>query len=417
MYLRSKLTGRLHYIPQTRDTVENNGKQNPLKGGPIFNAKASYAMGRIDGDPTNGQGPVQQGAIPSPTPNFSHTDNMSCVSCHASWTNTCTGCHLKGEYDNGNNFSNVTGQRIVYQQTNADFTYQTPVPFQIGVNTHNKIGVITTNTNVFFQYRDINEHFTRVFAFSDRKGLGNAPVPGGGPLPSLTHNLMMPHSIRGRVTTQYEGPRYCVACHLTQDGLASFGTQNYLNFRDTMQNASFTALDFNLLRDHIGRNPGNQIDSPIWVHQVVGLGTGLFLFTAEGRPVNPLDDDPQRFGCQVVTTHADGTQDLDFGPSPQDVFDPVTFTAMVELNLDRIVEPNGVANGSNNHALLEPVPDPIPITSTLRDGANDPEFAGPLGARLIRRLSDPNAPGLVLDAWIDADGVPRGAAPLILPPP
>ncbi len=420
-FLISKLTGRTHYVPQTRDTVADNGKRNPLTGERIYTPKASYAMGRVDGDASNGQGPVQgAGAnFPNPTANFSHTDNMDCVSCHAAWTNTCTGCHLKGQYDNGNNFSNITGQRIVYEQTNADFTYQTVVPFQIGINTHNKVGVITTNTNVFFQYRDINEHFTKVFSFSDRRGAGAMQQPGGSPFPSLTHNLMMPHSIRGRVTADKEGVRQCVSCHLTTTGLANFGTQNYLNFRDAMQNASFTALNYNQLRDHIGLNPGNQINSPLWVHQVVGLGTGLFLFTREGRPVNPLDDDPERFGCQVVTTNADGTQDLDFGPSPRDIFEanPATWTAAVQLNLDRIVEPSGVANGSNNHALLTPIVGPDPFgPNSLRDGALDRDLAGPLGARLIRRLSDPTL-GVVLDAWIDADGNLQGAAPSILPPP
>ena len=53
----------------------------------------------------------------------------------------------------------------------------------------------------------------------------------------------------------------------------------------------------------------------------------------------------------------------------------------------------------------------------LRDGSLDPNRAGPLGARLIRRLTDRNAPdGIVLDAWIDADGVLRGAAAQLVPP-
>jgi len=401
-YLVSKLDGRRHYVPQTRDTVSPNGKQNTITGRPVFSAKASYAMGRIDGDPSNGQGPVQQSL--TTTAGFSHTDNMSCVSCHASWTNTCTGCHLKGEYDLGNNFSNVTGERIVYRQTNADFTYQTPVPFQMGVNVHNQIGVITTNTNVFYQYRDINGDFTQVFAFSDRKGTGNAPQPGGGPHPALSHNLMMPHSIRGRVNPANEGPRYCVSCHITTGGLAAFGPQ-YDAFRTAMATASFQDLDFAMLQAHIGKNPGNQLDSPLWVHQAVGLGSGLFLFDDQGRPINPLDDDPNRHGCEILVNGQ-----LVPGPSPKDAFDPATFTAAVKLNLDRIVEPSGVSNASNNHALLEPGVGP-----NLRDGANDPGMAGPLGARLVRRLADPGAAdAIVLDAWIDADGALKGAAPQIV---
>ena len=87
--------------------------------------------------PARGSGPRQSGFR---GPNgFSHSDSMSCVSCHASWTNNCIGCHLEGEYDNGNNFSNITGERTVYDEANADFVYQSPVFFQLGVDTHGKI--------------------------------------------------------------------------------------------------------------------------------------------------------------------------------------------------------------------------------------------------------------------------------------
>jgi hypothetical protein len=42
-------------------------------------------------------------------------------------------------------------------------------------------------------------------------------------------------------------------------------------------------------------------------------------------------------------------------------------------------------------------------------------MAGPLGAALIRRLTDP-ATGIVLDSWLDANGTPRGDAALYLGP-
>ena len=45
----------------------------------------------------------------------------------------------------------------------------------------------------------------------------------------------------------------------------------------------------------------------------------------------------------------------------------------------------------------------------------DQNLAGPLGAALIRRLSDPTT-GIVLDSWIDADGVARGGAPTFVGP-
>ena len=85
---------------------------------------------------------------------------------------------------------------------------------------------------------------------------------------------------------------------------------------------------------------------------------------------------------------------------PASVFDP----ARVYYDLDRIVQPTGVANGSNNHVWLDPTVGP-----SLRDGATDPDMAGPLGAAIIQKLADP-VNGLVLDSWLDADGVARGNA-------
>jgi hypothetical protein len=319
---------------------------------------------------------------------FSHGDSMSCIACHASWTNNCVGCHLIGEYNTGNNFSNITGERIVYRQANADFTYQTPVPFQLGVDTHDKISVMSPNTLVFYNWLDRNDQLSQTFSFTDRRGYGNNGGSGGqNAFGALSHNVMMPHSIRGKVASNKEGPRYCVACHLTDDSVANFAVE-YDTFRTAMNTNDFASLDFDLLRTHIGLNPGNQLNSPFWVHMVSGLGSGTFLFDADGCPVNPLDDNDNRVGCNFV--------------SPQDRFSVSNFTT-VALNLDRIVEPTGVSNSSNNHLLLTGAP------SAKRDGAPNPEYAGPLGARLIRLLSDP-INGLVLDSWLDADAALGGDA-------
>jgi hypothetical protein len=378
-YLKSRLTGAVHYIPQVKDTVQNSGKLHPQTNVPIYTAKASYAMGRVDADPANGMGPLQNGGV---TAGFSHTDRMDCVSCHGSWTNTCMGCHLSGEYNTGNNFSNITGERIVFRQLTADFTYQSPIYFQLGVNTRGKITQFSANTKVFFRFEDQNNQLSKVFAFSDRKGVGNNPST---PFPSLSHNSIMAHSIRGKVASDKEGPRYCVACHLTTSGLAQFGAQ-YDSFRTNLAAGDFGALDYQFLKAHFGQNTGNQMNSPLWAHMAAGLGTGLFQFDQDGKPVNPLDTFAGRKGCD--------------GVAPASAFDPNN----VALNLDRIVEPSGVANGSNNHAWLNPAVGP-----GLRDGALDSEMAGPLGATLIQLLADP-VNGVVLDAWLDANGAPQGNA-------
>jgi hypothetical protein len=381
MYLTSRLTGNVHYVSQTLDTVVDSGRTHPVTGSPIYSAKASYAMGRADGNAATGTGPLQTGMAAG---GFAHGDSMSCASCHAAWTNTCIGCHLEGEYNtNNNNFSNITGQRIVFREDEADFVYQNPLHFQLGIAADNQIEPITPNSDAFFQYEDLNNQRSETFAFSDRTGSGNNRITTA--FPSMSHNAMMPHSIRGKVDPLNEGPRYCTACHLTDNGLTLFGTE-YDAFRTAMAGNDFASLDFPLLQNHFGRNPNNQLDSPLWVHMVAGLGSGLYLFDDEGCPVNPLDGDANRKGCD--------------NGSPAANYDPADAT----LNLDRIVDSSGVATGSNNHPLMAPGQGP-----NLRTGATDPNMAGPLGATLIQRLTDPVL-GIVLDSWIDANGALQGDA-------
>ncbi|HTF86946.1 MAG TPA: hypothetical protein VK843_00960 [Planctomycetota bacterium] len=388
-FLKSRLDGVVHYIPQTQDTIADNAKVHPTTNAPIYNPKASYAMGRIDADPANGMGPLQTGAN---TQNFSHSDSMDCIACHGSWTNTCMGCHLGGEYNTGNNFSNITGERIVYKQANADFTYQSPIYFQLGVGPRGKITQFSANTKVFYKYEDKNNVVSQVFTFSDRNSAGTNPAAGFG---SMSHNSLMAHSVRGKVTTQNEGPRYCTACHLSTESLANYGTE-YDTFRTAMANDNYAALDFQFLKQHFGQNTGNQINSPVWAHMAAGLGTGLFLFDEFGAPINPLDTNPNRVGAGGIAPAANFNINR------------------VRLNLDRIVNTSGVAKGSNNHAWLTTAFNAL-LGANLRDGASDMQLAGPLGTTLIRKLSDPTT-GIVLDSWLDADSASHGGAtPLVGP--
>jgi len=384
-YMYSRLTGKKHFVPQTLDTIVDSGKSNPFSGAPLFSVKASYAMGRDDGNAATGMGPQQPGE-PRDT---CHSDTMSCASCHASWTNTCMGCHLEGEYNNGNNFSNITGDRIVFRERFAEFVYQSPLFFQLGVNSRNKIEQTSSNTKMFFRWKDRTGNRSEVFTFSDRHGKGSSSAH---PFGALGHNAMMAHSIRGKVTETDEGPRYCVACHNTRTGIDQYG-EVYDTFRTAMNTGQFENLDFPTLQQHFGRNPGNRLNSPLFVHMVAGLGSGLFLFDKDGGAVNDLDTDANRYGSNDV--------------SPKDQFD----ITKVRFNLDRIVRPDGVAIGASNHALIQPV-----IGPNLRDGAENPNLAGPLGRRLIELLTDP-VNGVVLETWIDADGVAQGQVPDALKPP
>jgi hypothetical protein len=380
-WLTSKLDGRRHFIRQTMDVVVDSGKLHPVDSTPLYSPHGSFAMGRDDGTTTTGIGP-QQGGVTG----FSHMDSMHCAACHSSWTNTCAGCHLEGEYNEGNNFSNITGERIAFRERFAEFVYQSPIPFSLGIGPDNDIRTTSMNTKVFFRYTDINGDRTPVFAFSDRNGQGANP---SRVTPSLGHNALMAHSIRGRVSPTNEGPRYCVACHLTNNSVGTWSTE-YTAFRNNLYSRNYANLDYNLLRQHIGQNPGNQLDSPFFVHMVAGLGTGLFLFDANGAAQNPLDDNPNRYGSG--------------GQAPNTYFNP----AQVRFDLDRVVETDGVSNGSSSIPMTQPFLGPL-----RRDGATDPNMSGPLGTTLALRLADP-ATGIVLINWLDADRISRGGAAAII---
>ncbi|HEY7862034.1 MAG TPA: hypothetical protein VIE39_00140, partial [Thermoanaerobaculia bacterium] len=243
-----------------------------------------------------------------------------------------------------------------------------------------KIAQVAANTKVFFQWIDRNGDASQIFAFSDRNGLGNDPA---APFPALGCNAEMQHSIRGRVTAQNEGPRYCVSCHMTTQGLTNYGAI-YDEFRTNMANNRFDLLNFQVLRQHFGQNAGNQLNSPLWVHMVAGLGSGQWLFNADGGPLNTLDNNDNRVGSE--------------GVSPADQWDP----ADVVFNLDKIVDSTGREAASSNHTFIGPGPGP-----SFRDGALNPNLIGPLGATLIKKLTDPDE-GIVLDSWFDANGQPHG---------
>ncbi|MFN3200767.1 MAG: hypothetical protein ACE366_20380 [Bradymonadia bacterium] len=386
--LISRLDGNRLYVPQTRDVVvQNQNKRHPITQQLIYSPKGSYAMGRADGSALTGIGPQQADPLKF-TPGFTHMDKLECVSCHSTWTNNCIGCHIKSQYnaDPGQYFfSNITGERILLNLTNADFTYQSPVMMYLGVNSNGKIDQVQPMDKLFYRHEDRNGVESQVFAFGDRLGEGNNPFKfGANAFPALSHNQTSNHSVRGKVTDTEEGPRYCVSCHLTQNAIDTFGDE-YAEFRDTYYANDFANLDFDLLAEHIGQNPGNQLDSPFWVHMVAGLGTGLFLFDETGCPVNPLDPNANRQYCP------DG--------APADNFDAND----VVYDTDRLVEINGASNVSSAHPIMVDNP---PVQ---RFGASNPEMSGPLPGQMIQKLADPNT-GLVLDSWIDADGNAQGAA-------
>lgn len=406
LWLISRVYGTRHFVPQTKDIVSRlTNKANPVTGNLLYSPKAAYAMGRVNGQ--LGSGPQQANPLLA-SQGFSHTDNLDCNACHAAWTNSCIGCHLRTEYDaNPANFffSNITGERILLKQAQADFVYQTPILTHLGINSK---GYITQNDpaeKFFYRYTDLNGNNSQVFVGGDRLGEGNNPAKNGrNDFPAMPMNQLVAHSIRGRFQPgKAEGVRNCVTCHLTVDGMNNFGA-DYTDFVNLYNNNEFAAIEANgyfaLMQEHIGQNTSNQLNSPFFVHGTTGLGTALFLFDANGCPINPLDNRADR-------ADPNNNTNLCNSQSPADNFADNAFDT-VAFDLDRIVQPDGQTNSSSSHPRLDTQAPYLRQGAPYRDGGNR-MMAGPLNRELVEFLAHPTL-GLILDAWVDADGNAQGNA-------
>ena len=286
--------------------------------------------------------------------------------------------------------STIDGRWLAATLDVRQFIYASPLPLILGVGSRGRITQIGPELQILFKYAgDIFGDSSSVFGFSDRRGNGNNPgYEGRGPFAALGYGRIVPHTIRGRPDAESEGARQCVACHLNSEQLDRFGSE-YENFRTAIAAGDVASLDYSLLQQHIGQNPGNELNSPFFVHMAAGLGAGLWLFDESGCPVNPLDISDERAPCGGVV--------------PADNFDPQA----VVFALDQPVTAAGVANASGHRPAASAAHGAD--IAALRDGALHPDMPGPLGATVTGRIADPNV-GLILDSWIDANGEPQGQA-------
>jgi hypothetical protein len=290
-WLISKFDGSLHYIPQTKDTVDATRQATNVKlyppgtpraGQPIFSWVGSYSMGRYQRtqDLSDGMGPMQLNNANLQQvmrDNFTHVSTpesnaLECYTCHSAWQNNCVGCHLDAFYDNNpNNFfySQVTGERV-YFNFNANFVYQNPIEFYMGVNDRGRITPYQGLAR-FFSYTDLNNNTSNRVSYGDRNGLGNDPQlrnPNRNNLPALQNQPFTPHSIRGRAESDAIGGRNCLDCHL--------GNPNAL-FATNEQNNTFD------ITDNYANNYFNS--DVVEVQMAMGIVANIHLFDANGDAV------------------------------------------------------------------------------------------------------------------------------------
>jgi hypothetical protein len=272
-WLRSKFTGRYHYVAQTKDTVDNvgsgtgGGKTYP-NGTPVYSLNASIFHGRFDDQISNGAGPCPNGNTNNcfrdqannqypVTQGFSHlgeearnpvdqhAGGLECYACHSTWGNNCFGCHLRLVDTDGNNilrdFARSTGELTYGFIAEADFTYIAPLEMQYGINSEGKVAQFLPETKQMVAHTDQNnnEYFgnqvivnndanIQYNVYRDRAGYGlrqyateqvGLPPNSDGPryeqFAQMDNNAgqgsqqMMPHSV------QRSNPFMdCTNCHL-----------------------------------------------------------------------------------------------------------------------------------------------------------------------------------------------------------
>jgi hypothetical protein len=203
-WLKSKMTGRWHYLPQTLDTVQNvgtgtGGGATRPNGSPIYTLNASMFHGRFDGpNLANGAGPCPNGntavcfqdqvnnagqqvtqgfshlGLPARDPVDQHAGGLECFACHSTWVYACFGCHLTLRDFNGNNierdFSRATGEYTYGVIAQADFTYIDSLAIQLGINSEGKISQFLPETKQGVRHIDAagNDYFgTKVIVNND----------------------------------------------------------------------------------------------------------------------------------------------------------------------------------------------------------------------------------------------------------
>ncbi|MCB9679649.1 MAG: hypothetical protein H6737_31370 [Alphaproteobacteria bacterium] len=343
-WLTSKITGNVHYIPQVVDLVTPGSGIHPITNEPLYDADADLAMA---GNATG----------------YSHVDEVECVACHASWQITCVSCHIAIDASGASPSSAQTG--VLGVGTVGRAGYSTPLYFALGVGPRGKVQPFRMGTPTFFEIIDDNGD-RATLALSDRNGDGNAPnVDGRGPHGALTHAPASPHTVRGSITNDMEGPRYCTACHVTaEQALELVAGYTLGEVSDGTQWLS----------------PNNSDGNAMYVRMASGLGTGLYATDSNGCPANAYDNRADRPGCG--------------GTAPADRWG----TDAIGFELDRMVEISGIANAASFHPYTA-------IPAVTRDGALNTGLAGPLGSNSLQLLNDPT--GGAIDSWLDANGNPQ----------
>lgn len=196
-------------VPQVLDTI--------TPGHPRYSERARLAKTiRRDGK--------TWGTVPSDSKQLAHAgDNMTCFSCHSSWTTGCFGCHLSmtanqkkpNNHFEGGNTRNYTSYNF---QTLRDDVYMLG---RDGTVTGNRIAPIRSSCAVMVS----SQNQEREWLYQQQQTISAEGFSG------TAFSSYVPHTVRGKET------KFCADCHVSKKNdnnawmanLLLQGT-NYVNF-------------------------------------------------------------------------------------------------------------------------------------------------------------------------------------------
>ena len=196
--------GREWVVAQIADSVDpaNKGKTYKPAGGaerPVYNEKARYAKTmRRDGK--------TWGSVPGDASDLAHrtepTGNMTCASCHTSWTTSCFGCHLPMQANMKKDVRHYEGGTS-RNWTNYNFQVLRDDAYMLAIDgdvTGNRISPARSACAIVVGSQNQN----REWLYSQQQTISAEGFSG------QAFSTYVPHTVR---TTETKG---CTDCHISE---------------------------------------------------------------------------------------------------------------------------------------------------------------------------------------------------------
>ncbi|MCC7383285.1 MAG: hypothetical protein IT384_15725 [Deltaproteobacteria bacterium] len=396
-WMRSKFTGRYHYVSQVIDTVSQvnggagGGAARP-NGTPVYTRNASIFHGRVNDSLADGVGPCVNGnpasCVKDQTnqtgqvrPGFSHlglpaqspVDQMAggleCYACHGTWSYACSGCHLTLADSNGaqtlHDFSRATGEYTYGFLTQVDFSYIDPLMQQYGINAEGKIS----------QFSPVQKKHVRHIDAQNQSYFGTQVIVNNDP--NIQYNAYRHRSgygLRQYATEQVGLPPNADGPVFDQDArMDNNAAQGFNQFPPHATQRSHPRMDCELCHLNAGDANADAVTARYGVNPNGFANVSAFLNAMNGlqlvraatqQPINVNAAAGFRFDATI---------------------DPQGF--VVNEQMDWVVLADGFPLAHSNHPMLVGRPDLTFDPYYRRDYPRFAQVSGPLNAALLSILT------------------------------